>query len=420
MARYVFRLPDVGEGIAEVELIAWHVAPGASVCEDAPLLDVLTEKATVEIPSPRAGHVVSIAGKPGDKIRVGSEILVLETTAEGADAPKEESAPAANALAASPPVTRPSPTEEAKDALPGAHHPDVPRPRAAPSVRNRARTLGIALETITGTGPGGRITHADLDAAIARAKRPAASPPPAATPSPQNPAETTDDIEIIGLRRRIAERMMESKRTIPHYSYIEEVDVTALEALRRELNGAPDEKRPHLTLLPFLIAAIVRAVPRFPSINARYEAERSVLHRSHAVNVGIATATQQGLLVPVVRAAEARSIWQTASEIARLTTATREGHATQEELSGSTITISSLGPLGGIAATPIINPPEVAIIGVNRIVERPVVHEGAIVVRRMMNLSSSFDHRIIDGAEAARFIHDVKRLLEQPATLFLP
>lgn len=417
MARYVFRLPDVGEGIAEVELIEWHVAAGATVSEDAPLLDVLTEKATVEIPSPRAGRVVSVTGKPGDKIRVGSEIVVLETLAESADPPREEGAPAAAASA--PAAATPFPTTEAKhDGPADANHPQVPRPRAAPTVRNRARTLGLPLESITGTGPGGRITHADLDAVLAAGKQPSAPPPAAASP-PRAPVEAADDVEIIGLRRRIAERMIESKRNIPHYSYIEEVDVTALEALRRELNDAYEGERPHLTLLPFLIAAIVRAVPDFPSVNALYEAEKSILHRSRAVNVGIATATQQGLLVPVVRHAEASTIWQTAAEIARLTTATREGRATREELSGSTITISSLGPLGGIAATPIINPPEVAIVGVNRIVERPVVYEGAIVVRRMMNLSSSFDHRIIDGAEAARFIHDVKRLLEQPATLFL-
>lgn len=417
MARYVFRLPDVGEGIAEVELIEWHVAAGASISEDAPLLDVLTEKATVEIPSPRAGRVVSITGKPGDKLRVGSEIVVLETAGESADAPREENGPPAATRA--PAAAAPSPTEAKHDGPAEAHQPEVARARAAPSVRNRAHTLGIALESIAGTGPGGRITHADLDAVIAVGRQPNALPPAAAGPA-RAPVEAADDVEIIGLRRRIAERMIESKRSIPHYSYIEEVDVTALEALRSELNDAHEGKRPHLTLLPFLIAALVHAVPRFPSVNALYEAERSILHRLRTVNVGIATATQQGLLVPVVRHAEASTIWQTAAEIARLTTATREGRATREELSGSTITISSLGPLGGIAATPIINPPEVAIVGVNRMVERPVVYEGAIVVRRMMNLSSSFDHRIIDGAEAARFIHDVKRLLEQPATLFLP
>ncbi|MGH7056717.1 MAG: dihydrolipoamide acetyltransferase family protein [Acetobacteraceae bacterium] len=414
MGRYVFRLPDVGEGIAEVELLAWHVAAGETVAEEAPLVDVLTEKATVEIPSPRAGRVLSVAGKPGEKIRVGSEILVLETAVGDTASSEQPGTQKPPAEGAAPAAIPPAVAAFEREAHPNSNGPLAAKPRASPSVRKRASELGIALESVTGSGPGGRISHADLDAAIASGRR-----PPAPARPPAAPPEASDDVEIIGLRRRIAERMVESKQRIPHYSYVEEIDVTPLEDLRAELNETHAAVRPRLTVLPFLIAALVRAVPQFPSVNALFEAEASILHRYRAVHVGIATATQQGLLVPVVRHAETRDLWQSASEIARLTTAARDGKAKREELFGSTITISSLGRLGGIAATPIINPPEVAIFGVNRIVERPVVRDGAIVIRRMMNLSSSFDHRIIDGTDAARFIHELKRLLEQPALLFL-
>ncbi len=411
MGRYVFTLPDVGEGIAEVELVAWHVAVGASVNEDAPLVDVLTEKATVEIPSPRTGRVLAITGNPGDKIRVGSEILVLETDAADAGSPAGSAGPAPLPQAA----PKPEPPSDLHETAAGASEPTVAKPLAAPSVRHRARELGIPLAAVSGTGPGGRILHADLDAILSSKK----SPPAAAAPANAGAEDEVEEIRIIGLRRRIAERMQQSKRRIPHYSYVEEIDVTVLEALRAELNLRHATERPKLTVLPFLISALVRAVPKFPSVNALFDDEQGILRRYRAVHVGIATQTDQGLLVPVIRHAETFDLWQTALEISRLSTAAREGRATRDELAGSTITISSLGPLGGIVATPVINPPEVAIIGVNRIAARPVVRDGAIVIRRMMNLSSSFDHRIVDGFDAAQFTQEIKRLIEQPATLFI-
>lgn len=417
MGRYVFNLPDIGEGIAEVEVVEWHVEVGSVVEEDAPLVDVLTEKATVELPSPRAGRVLSLTGSPGDKIRVGSEILVLETEAvDEAARPAEPTEP--KLTAATGETAQHDPAEAADRApLPSASQSSAERPLAAPSVRHRARQLGIALESVGGTGPGGRILDADIDARIAAKDHPQA----AAAPGHGAPAldEQVEEIRIIGLRRQIAERMQESKRRIPHYSYVEEIDVSPLEELRADLNARHSADRPRLTLLPFLIAALVRAIPQVPQVNALFDDEAGVLRRYKAAHVGIATQTSQGLLVPVIRHAEALDLWQAASEITRLSTAAREGKATRDELTGSTITISSLGPLGEIVATPVINYPEVAIIGVNRIAERPVVRGGNIVIRRMMNLSSSFDHRVVDGSDAARFIHEVKRRLEQPATLFV-
>lgn len=283
-------------------------------------------------------------------------------------------------------------------------------------MRRRAHELGVPLQFIAGTGPGGRIGHADVDAYVASGGRTAVT-----TADPGKPArrEGIEEVKIIGLRRRIAERMQESKRRIPHYSYVEELDVTALEELRGHLNARYGADRPRLTLLPFLIRALVRAVPRFPQVNALFDDEAGIVRRHAAVHVGIATQTSQGLMVPVVRHAEGLGLWEAASEISRLAAATREGKATRDELNGSTITITSLGPIGGIVTTPVINYPEVAIVGVNRIVERPVVRGGQIVVRKMMNLSSSFDHRVVDGWDAAEFIQELKGLLEQPATLFV-
>lgn len=411
MGRYVFTLPDVGEGIAEVELVTWHVAVGATVTEDAPLVDVLTEKATVEIPSPRTGRVLSITGNPGDKIRVGSEILVLETAAADAGSPAK-----AAPHAPPPAAPEPGPKSEVHETAVVASAPAAAKPLAAPSVRHRAKELGIALASVSGTGPGGRILHADLDGILSSKKTPHVA---ATAPAAAGGEDEVEEIRIIGLRRRIAERMQQSKRRIPHYSYVEEIDVTALEELRAELNLRHSTERSKLTVLPFLIAALVRAVPKFPQVNALFDDEQGILQRYRAVHVGIATQTDRGLLVPVIRHAETLDLWQVALEISRLSIAAREARATHEELAGSTITISSLGPLGGIVATPVINPPEVAIIGVNRIAERPVVRDGAVVIRRMMNLSSSFDHRIVDGFDAARFTQEMKRLIEQPATLFI-
>jgi 2-oxoisovalerate dehydrogenase E2 component (dihydrolipoyl transacylase) len=295
--------------------------------------------------------------------------------------------------------------------VPVAKAPAGEKPLASPAVRHRAYQLGIPLQFVAGSGPAGRILHADLDAYIASGGR--------AVPASRTPREAVEEVKIIGLRRRIAERMQESKRKIPHYSYVEELDVTELEELRAHLNTKHAADRPRLTLLPFLVAALVRAIPDFPQVNAQFDDDAGIVRRHAALHVGIATQTAQGLMVPVIRHAETLDLWQVAAEIAQLSTATRDGKATRDELTGSTITITSLGVLGGIVTTPVINYPEVAIIGVNRIVERPVVRGGQIVVRRMMNLSSSFDHRVVDGWDAAQFVQALKRLLEQPATLFI-
>jgi 2-oxoisovalerate dehydrogenase E2 component (dihydrolipoyl transacylase) len=445
MGRYVVKLPDIGEGTTEAEIVAWHVKPGQVVQEEDPLVDVMTDKATVELPSPVAGTVVQITGKIGEKRPVGSELVVLEVAGEGnaAAAPEpvaaEPAAPPAKPLtpALSPPAGRgreprplidPPPQagegrvgaarrKAGEDARPPVNPPRIPgaKPLASPAVRRRAWDLGIALQFVPGTGPGGRITREDLDRYVAE---PAA---PTATPALRR-KDGVEEVPVIGLRRAIAEHLQLSHRHIPHFSYVEEVDVTALEELRGQLNETYPEKE-HLTLLPFLMRAIVGAVADHPQVNARYDDEAGILHRHGAVNLGIATQTEGGLLVPVVHHAEALDLWQSAEELRRLAEAARGGKASRDELTGSTITLTSLGRLGGIAATPVINYPEVAIIGVNRIAERPVVRPGVgggqIVVRQMMNLSSSFDHRIVDGWEAASFIQRVKELIEQPAMLFI-
>ena len=425
MGRYVFKLPDIGEGVAEAEIVSWHVKVGATVAEDDPLVDVMTDKATVEIPAPRAGRVLATTGSPGDKVRVGSELLVLEVDGAGElPAPEKPASPKATtpgslpaAAKRSAPVAAPAPPE------PPPKHPEpsaAPRagekPLASPAVRRRAYELGIPLQFIRGTGPGGRIGHADLDGYAASGGGAAVAP---ARPSAGARREGIEEIKIIGLRRRIAERMQESKRRIPHYSYVEELDVTALEELRGELNARHAAERPRLTLLPFLVTALAHSVPRFPQVNALFDDEAGIVRRHAALHVGIATQTAQGLMVPVLRHAETLDLWAVAAELSRLAAAARDGKASREELTGSTITITSLGPIGGIVTTPVINYPEVAIIGVNRIAERPVVRAGAIAIRKMMNLSCSFDHRVVDGWDAAEFVQDLKALLEQPAMLFI-
>jgi len=419
MSQYVFKLPDVGEGIAEAELVAWHVEVGATIAEDDPLVDVMTDKATVEIPAPRGGKVLSITGSPGDKVRVGSELVVLEVEGEGTAAPPKPASPPPKPAAAREP--RPAaPIAPPRAASPnGSEAPAVTRaagakPLASPAVRRRAHELGVELQYVSGSGPGGRITHADLDGYLARGRGAAV-----ARPQGVGRREGVEEEKIIGLRRRIAERMQESKRRIPHYTYVEELDVSALEDLRAQLNERHAAERPRLTVLPFLIRALARAIPRFPQVNAQFDDEGGVLRRHAALHAGIATQTPQGLLVPVLRHAEAMDLWEIATEIARLAAAARDGKASRDELTGSTLTITSLGPLGGIVTTPVINHPEVAIIGVNRIVERPVVRGGQIAIRKMMNLSGSFDHRIVDGWDAARFVQELKALLEQPALLFV-
>jgi 2-oxoisovalerate dehydrogenase E2 component (dihydrolipoyl transacylase) len=386
MARYVFRLPDVGEGIAEAEIIEWRVAVGDHVDEEQPLVDVMTDKATVELTSPVAGVIVERGAEEGQELAVGEALVVLET--EGA-APAE--------------ATPKSAPAEAKPAAPAAAaQPAVAKPLASPATRRRAKEAGVDLASVQGSGPAGRVLDADLVAA---------KPPTLAR------REGLTDVKVIGLRRRIAERMMDSYRRIPHFAYVEEVDVTELEALRVHLNASGPDRR--LSLPPFIITALVRTLPDFPQINATYDDEAGVVHRHGPVHMGVAVQTDDGLMVPVIRHAEARDLWDLAAEIGRLAAAARDGKASREELSGSTITLTSLGVLGGIATTPIINAPEVAIIGPNKIVERPVVGDGQIHVRKMMNISSSFDHRVVDGYDAAAFIQAVKAKLEHPALLFM-
>lgn len=417
MSEYVFKLPDVGEGIAESEIALWRVEVGEVVKEDQPLVDMLTDKAAVEIPSPVAGKVLRLHGAAGDKVAVGGVLITLEIGAQSAGtAPTAEKiAPTASAPAvqtsiatvekASPPVAAPVVINE--------------HVAAAPTVRKRARELGVDLRTVQGTGPSGRILHVDLDACGASSAHAATSGAPlAAKGAPADDDEATETIKIIGLRRKIAEAMQRATQRIPHFAYVEEVDVTELEALRVHLN-ALHKDRPKLTLLPLLIQAMVRAVPAFPMINATFDDDAGVVTRHRALHVGIATQTPGGLVVPVLRHAQRQDLWQRATNIKRIADAARAGKGTREELSGSTITITSLGALGGIVTTPVINAPEVAIVGVNKMVERPVVRNGQIVVRTMMNLSSSFDHRIVDGFDAASFIQRVKVLLENPATLFI-
>jgi len=461
MGQFVFKLPDVGEGTAEAEIVAWHVRPGDIIKEDAPLVDVMTDKATVEMTSPVAGKVVSIHGEPGDMAPVGGPIAVFEVDGAGEEpaAPKQEtkapppppksngaaqSAPAKVAvpMAAAPPQAKPrikAPSgavwsEEETQAAMGAGPPASSRQedsagkmpavrkssdvrewsqaQASPAVRARAQKLGIDLGQVRGSGPEGRITHEDLDKVLV----PVAGARRSSSLAEKNGIEP---VKVIGLRRKIAEKMQDAKRRIPHFAYVEECDLTELEELRAHLNATKRADQPKLTLLPFLMRALVLCLPDFPQINARFDDDQGVVYRHENVDIGIATQTDNGLIVPVVRHAESRDVWDCATEVSRFAVAVRANTATKEELSGSTITITSLGALGGIVTTPVINHPEVAIIGVNKLVERPMVKNGAIVIRKMMNLSSSFDHRVVDGYDAAAFIQRVKGMLEHPAALFI-
>ncbi|MGZ5684109.1 MAG: dihydrolipoamide acetyltransferase family protein [Usitatibacter sp.] len=422
MGTYVIKMPDIGEGIAEVELVAWHVKPGDVVADEQALADVMTDKANVEIPSHVAGKVLSLTGKPGDTIAVGSEIIRLEVDGKGnvaddAPAPPEqvrEQPPKVAKIAEVPAPREISPSSDKSE-----------KPLASPAVRRRAKEHGIDLHTVQGSGPDGRITTEDVEARDCKPRSGSIGAPLRLTVPPggrmAQGVERNDEevVPVIGLRRKIAEKMQESKRRIPHFTYVEEVDVTALEAMRARLNARWKSERGHVTLLPFLMRAIVRSVPNFPEVNARYDDEAGTLTRYGAVHIGIATQTPGGLMVPVVRHAETRDLWSCAAEVARLAEAARSGQAKREELTGSTLTITSLGPLGGIVTTPVINYPEVAIVGVNRVVERPVIRDGAVVPRLIMNLSSSFDHRIVDGLRAASFVQSLRGYLEDPATLFI-
>ncbi|MGM9487310.1 dihydrolipoamide acetyltransferase family protein [Ideonella sp. YS5] len=443
---HVIKMPDLGEGIAEVELVAWHVKPGDMVAEDQILADVMTDKATVEIPSHVAGRVEALGGEVGQTMAVGSELIRIAST-DGAAAPPERAK--ASALPAPPvaqlqvpsppsaplqsPLPLPVPTPKRAEAPASVRPPEplpVPqrRPIASPALRERAWSLGVDLTHVPGTGPAGRIMQRDLDEFIARhgaPGRPASAPlaPAAAEPPPVRArvavgGDVTEQIKFVGLRRKIAQRMQEAKRRIPHFSYVEELDVTELEALRERLNARHGAARGKLTLLPFLVRAMVVALHDFPDLNARFDDEAGVLTRHAAVHLGIATQTEAGLMVPVLRDAQAHDLWGNASEITRLAEAARSGRVVRDELSGSTITITSLGKLGGIVTTPVINMPEVAIVGVNRIIEKPVIRSGAVVPRLTMNLSSSFDHRVVDGMQAAAFVQRLRELLETPGLLF--
>ncbi|WP_415288490.1 2-oxo acid dehydrogenase subunit E2 [Brevundimonas sp. S1H14] len=426
-ANHVFKLPDVGEGTAEAELVGWHVKVGDAVQEDQILAEVMTDKATVELTSPVSGVVVALHGEAGQQIAVGGPLVSFKVEGKGnvAEAPAAAPAPAAKAEKAAPaPVAAPAakpaaaPKADAKPvpALTGRQPGE--RPLASPAVRNRARDLGIDLVFVPGSGPAGRIEHADLDAFVARGGT--FAPATASGGSLYAKAEGTNEVRIIGLRRKIAEKMAESVRRIPHITYVEDIDMTAVEELRAHLNAQnKGTGKAKLNVLPFIARAIVVALKDQPNINATYDDEAGVLTQHNAVHLGIAAQTPNGLMVPVVRHAEARDAYDTAEEIARVSGAAKDGSAKREELSGSTITITSLGTLGGVVHTPIINHPEVAIVGPNKIEERVVVRNGQMVVRKMMNLSSSFDHRIVDGHDAAIFVQKIKTLLENPATLWM-
>ena len=423
MGTYEFRLPDIGEGVVEGEIVTWHVKVGDTVREDDPLLEVMTDKASVEIPSPVDGTITSTTGAPGDIIPVGQVCIVFDVEGEGnstGTTPEPEATPEPVKAASKPapaPTPAPAPaTPVPKQASTGASG----KPLASPAVRQRARQAGIDLHNVTGSGPAGRITHADIDAKIAgvSAPTPVASPSPAAVPRGVK-RTSTEEVPVIGLRRKIAENMAESKRSIPHFSYFEEVDVTELEALRQHLNATKADDQPKLTYLPFIMLALSKIMPDHPECNAHYDDEANVVTRHGAVHLGIATQTDRGLYVPVVKHVEAMDVWTAAAEMQRVSGAARSGSAALEDLSGSTFTITSLGRDGGLGATPIINKPEVSILGVHKANERPLVYNGRIEIRRVMNLSSSFDHRVVDGADGAALIQHLKRMLEHPATIFM-
>ena len=440
MAEHVIRLPDVGEGVAEAELVEWHVKIGDLVREDATLAAVMTDKATVEIPSPVDGKIVWLGAEIGDVVAVGADLIRMEVPDDdnSAAAKGGQAASRAKALsetAKSDPETKPDivrPAESARVAAAlagtatggppqpawfkpfagGAPRPEGEKPLASPAVRLRAREAGVDLRQVPGAGPAGRIGHEDLDAFLSRG-------PGMGSISRLQPKTAVQDIKVVGLRRRIATKVSISHARIPHITYVEEVDVTGLEELRATLNKEKRRDRPRLTLLPFLMRAMVRAIAEQPNLNALFDDEAGVIHQHAGVHIGIAAQTPAGLMVPVVRHAEALDLWGCGSEVNRLGEATKNGAIVSGELSGSTITITSLGALGGVATTPIINHPEVAIIGVNKIMVRPVWDGSAFIPRKMMNLSSSFDHRVIDGFDAAVFVQRIKALLETPALIFV-
>ncbi len=438
MGEYVIKLPDVGEGVAEAELVEWSVKVGDLVREDTVLAAVMTDKATVEIPSPVDGEILWLGAEIGDTVAIGSPIVRLKVVGEGnvtaaADAKPaaagkaEEPAKAELAKEAPAEVVRKEPVEPKPSLAPaaansvsrpsastgGAPRPEGEKPLASPAVRLRAREAGIDLRQVTGSGPAGRIGHEDIDAFLSR------GPQTARPASGLSRNESVEEIKVIGLRRKIAEKMKLAKSRIPHITYVEEVDVTALEDLRAALNKEKRADRPKLTLLPFLMRAMVKAIGEQPLLNSLFDDEAGIIHQHGGINIGIAAQTANGLVVPVVKHAEARDLWDCGAEVNRLAEAAKNGTATRDELSGSTITITSLGAMGGVVTTPVINHPEVAIIGVNKMMVRPMWDGTQFVPRKMMNLSSSFDHRIVDGWDAAVFVQRIKALLETPALIFV-
>jgi 2-oxoisovalerate dehydrogenase E2 component (dihydrolipoyl transacylase) len=427
MALFTFKLPDIGEGIAQAEIVGWHVKVGDRVEEDQPIADMMTDKATVEMESPVAGTVTRLAGEPGDQVPIGSMLVEIETEGEGAVEAAAGKQPEVSDGAVvddvAPVSVRPEPVEgpssdtDAKVEVQGfdrlsPNGGEVPPSviLASPAVRARAKDLGIDLAQVKPAGE--HIRHSDLDAYLLYGQG------QGYTPAGRNARRADEQVKVIGMRRRIAENMAASKRHIPHFTYVEEIDVTALEDLREQLNAGRGD-RPKLTLLPLLIVAICKSLPDFPMLNARYDDEAGVVTRHGSVHLGMATQTDAGLMVPVIRDAQDRNVWQLASEIRRLADAARNGKAKSEELSGSTLTLTSLGPLGGVATTPVINRPEVAIIGPNRVIERPVFRGKEIVAAKLMNLSISCDHRVVDGWDAASFVQAVRKRLEAPAFLFV-
>ena len=431
MGKFEFKLPDIGEGVVEGEIVEWMVAVGDTVKEDDPILSVMTDKATVEIPAPCDGTVASIVGEAGDILPVGGVCIVFDVDGEGnasaSSEPVAEEAPPVEEVAApvaeeKAPEPAPAPAPAPSPAAPAAAAPVAraagTKALASPAVRQRARAANIDLQLVAGSGPAGRISHADLDRHIAGGAA-AATPTMPMGGVAKVARNGTEDIKVIGLRRKIADGMMSSYSTIPHFSYFEEVDVTELEALRQHLNATRPEGAPKLTYLPFIMQALVKALAQRPECNAVYDDEAGVVTRHEAINLGIATQTDRGLYVPVVKHVEAMDIWQSAAEMGRVTQATRDGKAGVDDLTGSTFTITSLGRLGGLGATPIINKPEVGILGVHNAKDRAVVHNGHVVVRRIMNLSSSWDHRVVDGHDGASLVQLVKSYLEHPATIFM-
>ncbi len=426
MGIFEFKLPDIGEGVVEGEVVEWMVSVGDIVKEDDPILSVMTDKATVEIPSPVDGKVTKVIGEAGDILPVGVVCIEFEVSGDGNASSSEEpkTEPVSEEKVEAVKTTEPKKevkTEPAKK----VEQPSQPVVKAAgtkalasPAVRQRAREANISLDHVAGSGPGGRISHADLDKHISGGATGASSWSPIGA-SAKTELNGTEDIKVIGLRRKIADSMMASYSSIAHFSYFEEVDITALEDLRQHLNATRPEGAPKLTYLPFIMQALVKALRESPECNALYDDEANVVTRHQAINLGIATQTDRGLYVPVVKHVEAMDIWQSAAEMVRVTSATRDGKASADELSGSTFTITSLGRLGGLGATPIINKPEVGILGVHNAKERAVARNGQVVIRRMMNLSSSWDHRVVDGHDGATLVQRVKTYLENPATIFM-